>query len=178
MKREDLKDREILLLTAAAVTFIGFFALFTKKLLAPRAKGFRPMKHSYLKIPASMLQKYLDRKGVKIKFEFVDDHGHIKLNFIGFTAANKECIQKKMDKVDCKDRELVNIDFGVFSKDEEKQPLHDILTRKPLKDWYLKPVECTIEPGYVSYELSDYNPCEIQTTSLLAYKINPCPPGC
>jgi hypothetical protein len=91
MKKENLKDREILLLTAGMVTFIGVFALLTKKIFTSRSAQLK--KHSFLKLPKETIQKYLDKKGSKIKFEFTDDNGRIKLNFVGFTKDNKLCLE-------------------------------------------------------------------------------------
>mgnify|MGYP003297654314 CR=1 FL=1 len=176
MKKENLKDREILLLTAGMVTFIGVFTLLAKKLFTSRSVQLK--KHSFLKLPKETIQKYLDKKGSKIKFEFTDDNGRIKLNFLGFTKDNKLCLEKRMERIKVKSKELENIDFGLFSEDEHKEPLHNILSKEPLRDWFLSPEECSIKEGYVSYRMGDFDPCTAQSATYAAYKINPCPPGC
>lgn len=176
MNKEDLKDKDVLLLTAAMLGIIGIFTLSAKKLFSGRSN--KPKKHVSLRLPKEFIEKYLGRKGAKIKFEFTEDSGKIKLNFLGFTADNHLCIEKKMDRLRCKEEELENIDFGVFSEDEHHQSLHDILTKQPLRDWFLTPMKCKIKSGYVSYELGDYDPCAAQPRTVFAYKINPCPPGC
>ena len=178
MKKENLKDSEILLLTAGMVTFIGLFALITKKVVSGFTNGKQPKKHSYLRLPKEFIEKYLERKGTKIKFEFTDDHGQIKLNFIGYTADNDQCIKKRMDRIGLKDKELDNIDYGVFSEDEAREPLNNILVKQPLRDWFLSPEKYPRKEGYVRYELSDFDPCIPNSTTFLAYKVNPCPPGC
>ncbi len=115
----------------------------------------------------------------KIKFEFIDDDGHIKLNFIGFTADNKEFIRKKMKRVKLRDKALVNMDFGVFTNNEKDQLLHDLIARGPAeetKDWFLKPVKCEVAEGYVSYDMGDSDPCVPPAPGFLSFRINPCPP--
>jgi hypothetical protein len=178
MKKENLEDREIILLTAGMVAFIGLFTLITKKVISGFATSKQRKKHAYLRLPKSFIKKYLKRKGTKIKFEFTDDRGQIKLNFIGYTKDNDECIRKKMDRIDLRDQELYNIDFGVFTEDEEHEPLNHILVKEPLRDWFLSPEKYPEKEDYVRYELSDFDPCTPRSTSYLAYKINPCPPGC
>ncbi|WP_155975809.1 hypothetical protein [Daejeonella oryzae] len=179
MKKENLKDAEIILMAAAAaLTLIGFIALAAKRFSAPRFKFLQPKDHSYLKIDKRTLEKYVERKGAKIKFDFTEDNGRVKLNFIGFTRDNRQCIKKKMDAPNSKIKKLENIDFGVFSEDENKRPLHDILTNEPLKDWYLTPEKSNIKSGYVGYDMRDFDSINIRTSALLAYRINPCPPGC
>lgn len=182
MKKIDLKDKQILLLTVAAVSFIGVLALMSKKIFRPHRSGQRaaqPKKHSYLKIPKDTLRDYIKDGGSKIKFEFTDDNGRIKLNFIGFTADNKEFIRRKMKRVKLKDKSLVNIDFGVFTNNDKDQLLHDLIAKgshEETKDWFLKPVKCEVAEGYVSYELCDVDPCGHPAPGFLSYRINPCPP--
>jgi hypothetical protein len=174
MKKANLKDKDILLLTAAIVSLAGVFSI-VKKLFSPHDGGsaaHQHLKHCHLKLRKETIQKHLDRDGTKIRFEFTDDNGRIKLNFIGCDPYNKNCVVKKMDTITANpDEELENIDFGVFTKAENNQTLQELLTSKPIRDWYLKPLACQIKSGYVSYLVADTFPVHSIT-------INPCPPSC
>ena len=182
MKKPALNDKEILWLAAGALALTGVLARVSRKVFRPGFSGqsaSKPRKHSYLKLPKETLHDYLKGGGKNIKFEFTDDHGRVKLNFIGLTIDNREFIRKQMKLMSLEDRSLVNTDFGIFTNNDRDQSLHDLIAQGPvdeLKDWFLKPVECTVAKGYVSYELSDSDPCQAPAPQLLAYKINPCPP--
>ena len=174
MKKVNSKDKDILLLTSAIVGLIGVFSI-VKKLLSPHGEtsaAHQHLKHCHLKLRKETIQKHLDREGTKIRFEFTDDNGRIKLNFIGCDRYNKNCVVKKMDTIAANpDEELANIDFGIFTKAENNQTLQELLTSQPIRDWYLKPLACQIKTGYVSYDLADRLPVH-------SIRINPCPPSC
>ena len=171
MENKNIKDEDVLLLAIAAVTLISVYALFRKKSSSPKKRNNEPEKHAYLKIEKELIQEYIDKNGKRIKFKFKKTDGVIKLKIIGSRGFRVRAISQIMNTVDSKYEVLKNIEFGEFENNKDGQTLHEILTKTPLKDWYLQPVENEKDASYVSYDLTDD-----LSVPMIAHRINPCPP--
>ena len=173
---------------------VGIGALIAKSLQDnDDEEGFRPKDFACLKLPKAALERYHEKHCKVMKLEFDETgSGKVKLKLKGFGCDGifaRVTIPLHVERDDCYSSEYPL--SGKFKHDESGTPLHDLIADDPAKfrDWWLKPVECDLDPTLVSYILDDrlshrsnqslniaQSAQSAQFSSLAAYKLNPSPP--
>jgi len=136
--------------------------------------GFSKKDFACVKLPASALEKYHADGCDVLKLVFdVTGSGKVKLKLHGrrwYDLKPRVKIPLSAEREDC-----YSSDYplkGKFKHDDSDISLHDILVkgRTQFTDWWLKPIECPLDPKLVSYILDD------REGVLVTYRLNPSPP--
>jgi hypothetical protein len=174
---------------------VGVGVLIAKSLLDSDddEHGFGPKDFACLKLPQTALEEYHEKKCVTLILDFsVNGSGKVLLKLKGYNANGKRKVKIPLhiERTGCHFSE--GSLMGKFKHDESRTPLHDLIASDPkaLRDWWLQPVECPLDPTLVSYILDDRSGDRsdknsdisqsaqfAQSASLAAYRINPSPPG-